>query len=234
MLRDPVQRTVSLYEHIRRIEHHPLHKEITSKGMGLKEFVESPDYWREVEDGQVRRLVGWRERGHAGLTRTDILMIARYRLAEVAFFGIYERLEESLDLLAYTLGWEPWGEVPVLNPSDRSDAAWAVAEDVRQSIEEHNRLDRELYSLALVIFQGRHERMVKESVTVAARLGWAAFGATLMGFPQDGSLQATAGPPLWLARNVIAPLGKLRRWVIPVDSHREAAYLRWRRRLLGW
>lgn len=135
LLRDPVERVVSLYHYAK------LHET-----MGLEEFVGSPPF-KEVDNDQTRRLAGV-DPPLGRLTR-DALDAAKENLrSHFAVAGTIERFDETLALLRLKLGWTR--EV-VSYPRNVNSKRPAVASFPRETIEAvraRNELDLELWQYA--------------------------------------------------------------------------------------
>ena len=166
MLRDPVERIVSLYYH-----HHAY--QLLNPSVTLEDFVQGcpPSAWamelagrypidrptdedglRElskalVDNDQTRRLAG-REPAF-GCCDESLLEEARRRLREdFSVVGVTDRFDETLVLLQRRLAWsQPLEYLPRLVNRDRPEAR-EISEPVRALIEERNPLDRALYDEA--------------------------------------------------------------------------------------
>lgn len=110
-LRDPVERTLSTYDYIRRNDRHRLHRAATP--MDLETFLHDPDTAGTVRDLQTRWILANAfpceslkdmERQVTALD-LDPLEIARRQLDGYAFVGLVERFEASVQRLMDTLGW---------------------------------------------------------------------------------------------------------------------------------
>jgi hypothetical protein len=126
VLRDPVQRSVSQYAHIRRdplSEHHKL-----ALGLSLREFCLHPDTRPLIEDYQTRFLAGeavdfpfrrveLASAPRSGDERDQLLTRARARLASCAAVGVTENLTDTLTVFCTALGLERSGATPYENPS---------------------------------------------------------------------------------------------------------------------
>jgi hypothetical protein len=145
MLRDPVDRLVSLYYYVRETPEHPMHERLIRERVTLEEFVRSIP-----PDAQVRLVSG---APHRGPTTREMLERARQNLRErFVAFGLAERFDESLLLFARVLGWgnlySRRQNVTRARPVRSTLASSTVA-----MIEEHNVLDRELYTFASEAFE---------------------------------------------------------------------------------
>ena len=110
-LRDPVERTLSTYDYIRRNDRHRLHRAAAT--MDLETFLHEPDTVGTVRDLQTRWILANAfpceslkdmERQVAELD-LDPLETARRQLDSYAFVGLVERFEASVQRLMDTLGW---------------------------------------------------------------------------------------------------------------------------------
>jgi hypothetical protein len=126
LLRDPVQRSISQYAHIRRdplAEHHEL-----AQGLSLREFCLHPATQPLIQDYQARCLAGeaqdvpFRQVVRANMPRSDfereqLLRRARARLADCAAVGVTEHLTATWQAFCSALGLEWSGTAPYENPS---------------------------------------------------------------------------------------------------------------------
>ncbi len=100
MLRDPVERTVSLYAHL--VEHE-FPQPLPYNGMSLHEFATNPPF-REVDNDQTRRIAG--EEPPLGGCTPAMLERAKQNLRRrFRVVGITERFDETLMLLKHAFGW---------------------------------------------------------------------------------------------------------------------------------
>ncbi|MEX3991313.1 sulfotransferase family 2 domain-containing protein [Paraburkholderia sp. EG286A] len=177
MLRDPVQRTVSWYLHAKRDANAYRHQQMKSERWSLLDFVRDAETnWDTVNtqtlflaaDFDYQKLsrdpVGYGQaavkkyaaRGHD----RELLGLAKKRLESFAFFGITERMRDSMSLLAHKLGFFPNFSVPRLNTSsNRSGIDELSAEEVA-AIRELTVLDQELYVWACQLFEERMGEMM--------------------------------------------------------------------------
>lgn len=177
MLRDPVERVVSLYSYWRShkaeyIDKHDLRGPRLAKDLSLRDFIDSdlPEARHNVNNGMARQLLGGLV-APIDLPDADFLRLARDRLNRFAFVGFTELFDLSIDLLCYTLGWEPPAETEDANRFEQNVLDSAIFEPIERQrpaeetvarILEHNRVDRALYRSALGTFQRRCRAMNRE------------------------------------------------------------------------
>jgi hypothetical protein len=165
LLRDPIQRSISHYAHIRRdpsAEHHEL-----AQSLSLKEFCLHPLTRPLIEDYQTRFLAGGAHEhpvrhvapappAGSDAERQALLARARARLSECVAVGVTEHLATTLALFCQRLGL-PWsGAAPYENPSYNrpKDVDFATLSVIR----ELTRSDAILYQEAVrMLFAAAHE-----------------------------------------------------------------------------
>jgi hypothetical protein len=123
---------------------------------------------------------------------------AKANLRELAFVGLQERFDESILLLRRMLGLDP---VPHLNANVAINrpAVEDISDEQRALIEEHNRLDAELYAFGLELFEER---------VAAADEGFAADAEALGIASAQANEEALRQAHAWLDREL--PVGVTR------------------------
>ncbi|EIJ43412.1 nucleoside-diphosphate-sugar epimerase [Beggiatoa alba B18LD] len=140
LLRDPIERVISLYSHYARHPDTPYHTMI-QQGMSLYAFLEKQITF-ETNNHMTRTIVGYQEMGF--LDNPHVLNLAIKRLHNrFGFVGLSDRFEESIQILKEKLGWHST-ILPILN-TDETGIAQQIDAKTRQLIEKHNRLDKLLY-----------------------------------------------------------------------------------------
>jgi hypothetical protein len=177
MLRDPVQRTVSWYLHAMRDPNAYRHRQMNDEGWSLLDFVQDPQTNWDLVNVQTlflaadldyaklsRDPVGYGQAAIKALAarRQDraLLDLAKERLESFAFFGITERMRDSLGLLAHALGFFPNFSVPRLNRSSNRSGNGALSAAEIEAIRELTPLDQELYTWACQLFEERMGEML--------------------------------------------------------------------------
>jgi len=183
VLRDPIKRTISDYDHRVR-DPDPLYEKKYSKDVSILEFFNDPEKSKTFENMQTyqiglnpdilsitksykpRKLHQFRYREELpywadDYSKEEILATAKKRLSSFEYVGIAERLEESVFLLYYTFGWRPLSRPWRLNPTKKSIIGELPTKTIEQ-IQNCVSLDSELYKFAQKLFDNRYSQMVEE------------------------------------------------------------------------
>jgi hypothetical protein len=153
LLRDPVERVLSEYFYIRRMEAHPLHHLVISKNIGLDDFISSGISPAAVQSGQTRLLSGvkgvdWAT-GCGPLTQDIFENTKRNLLSHFMLVGLTERFDEFLVLLKRAMGWKNIKLVyRKQNSTPDRPRKQDVSKDLLKLMEEYNHFDNELYEFA--------------------------------------------------------------------------------------
>jgi hypothetical protein len=166
ILRDPIERAISLYYFIRRTDIHPLYDLLRSGEVGLQDFIESKAD-EMIDNGQTRMVSGvWRGPPFGELTE-ETLDIAKRNLRErFLVVGLTERFDETLILTKRALGWGSVVYKPQ-NVSPERPSAGALTGSTVEAIAAANQLDIELYEYAVTLFK---EQMRRQGVPFALDL----------------------------------------------------------------
>jgi hypothetical protein len=147
MLRNPCDRIVSGYHHLRRHKKNELQQIV--QHYSLEEYINS-HLVLDVDNGMVRRLSGVMDSVPFGGITSEHLELARKNLEhDFVFVGTQERFDESLYLLAENLSWKHRHYTPEKQRARRAKQEHSqVSPRVLRKIDELNRYDHELYSYA--------------------------------------------------------------------------------------
>ena len=161
MLRDPVDRVVSMYHFWRESPVNPNARaktgEQAAKELSFKDFLRS----------DIRRVVWWTENTHVYQIADTVhtkkrkkpdrwkLDVAKEHLESFAFFGLSEHFDDSVALLTDTFGWPPQGGAPNLNVTAGGRDERELDDETRALIEARVGLDIELYDFARELFERR-------------------------------------------------------------------------------
>ncbi|MGB6301523.1 MAG: sulfotransferase family 2 domain-containing protein [Rivularia sp. (in: cyanobacteria)] len=156
MLRDPIERIISFYYYVLRNPDHNHHNLITSKNLGLKDYVKS-GIGKQLDNGQTRLL--------SGIDALDIEfgncseeMLERAKLNLKKYFtvvGITENFDESLLLMKSKLNWKKSILYTKNNVTKKRPKKLDVSQVDLREIEKLNEFDLEIYRYAkeLLIYQ---------------------------------------------------------------------------------
>jgi hypothetical protein len=179
VLRDPIKRSISHFQHIEREPKDRRHKIVAANHMDLAAFAEHPETRLSILNLQTRSIafdLGLKElkkiRGFAaqGVIGTlqpersddELLAIAQQRLDEFPFVGIVERFQDSLFLLSYVFGWYPIRQVRQLNKAPDKKATPDLSPELLETLTDLNRLDIQLYDQAKQRFDDHYRQMVAD------------------------------------------------------------------------
>ena len=141
MVRKPFNLVLSQYRFVLRTPGHRHHEIVSSKHMSIQEYIES-GISMEMDNSQTRAISGDRSTPFGGCT-DDMLEAAKRHIDEsFPIVGLTERFDETLILLRKTFGWS---KLHYVSANVAPKEPLAMSEEVRALIEDHNRLDRELY-----------------------------------------------------------------------------------------
>ncbi len=145
MLREPVARFFSSYFFIQRRPLHPMHRKVTTERVGVEDFIRLTPHRQNL---QCSLISGIKNDGKSNDDR--MLEIAKENLAKsFSIVGLSERFEESLMLIAKTYDWK----VPFYENRKVSKTRPKKDPVEVEMIQEHNRLDIELYEFGKGLFE---------------------------------------------------------------------------------
>ena len=186
MLRDPIERTISQYEHIRRdrFGNNWVSKNFLAHNEMLEDLIKNENKRKRLGNSQTRyigldcdvlsftksmdnkSLGNFRFDENLPIFQTNtsdemMLDTAKKRLEDFEFFGITENFDESMFLLFYTFGWKPIKSMWKLNVSAPRPHRKNLPDTIIKQIESWNRLDIEFYNFAKKIFEQRYLAMIE-------------------------------------------------------------------------
>jgi hypothetical protein len=191
MLRNPVARLLSAYSFILRRPLNPMHRKLKRGRVGVEAFIRLTPNRQNL---QCRMLAGVED----VTCDQRVLDIAKENITKsFSVVGLCERFEESLMLIAKTLGWE----IPYYENRKVSKVRPALEPGVVSMIQEHNRFDMELYEFARNRFEDTLH--TKEDVMRQAL-------AALHSIPKPGPMKrfcySTVGASRFLASKIRSAL----------------------------
>jgi hypothetical protein len=182
-LRRTVPLVVSTYRFILREPNTRMHRIV--KDLTFKQYVDDPRTRKNISNPQVRNLAfslpgdprpelalvdeqaPWdiavrMESLSLTFSHEERLALALERLRGMACFGLTDRFDESMALLAYTLGWPPAGAVQRLMVAPGTIPKPEITPEIARKIESFNTLDMNLLDEAERLFQARVDAMLAD------------------------------------------------------------------------
>ncbi len=151
MLREPIDRVISLFYYLKRNTRHPLNRVIVERKMDLETFITS-GISDEVNNNQTRLVSG-----ASDMREDEMLDIAKEHIDNrFAIAGVMEHFDETLVLLKKQIGLRNifYG---IRNQTINRPAKDQEPAHTLQLINEHNRADIELYAYA----KSRLDKMIE-------------------------------------------------------------------------
>ena len=142
LVRKPLRLVLSQYLFVLRTPGHRHHELVTSEHMSIEDYVRS-GISMEMDNSQTRAIAGDLSTPYGACT-DEMLETAKHNVEEAfAVVGLTERFDETLILLQKMFGWAKLHYVRA-NVAPRSHPP-ELSEGAHELVEEHNRLDNELY-----------------------------------------------------------------------------------------
>jgi hypothetical protein len=191
VVRDPVERTISVWEYLQWQTHHPDHRLLASRGIrSIDEFATDGHLAGHVRDNQtwllgmeydLEAIVAALEAGEIDLqearrlaveaqsVRADAAMLARakQRLGQMLVVGLTEELPAFARRLERAIGLppgpalEPYNVIPADTIARREET---YDESTRQGLADLNALDVELYAFAQELSAAQRDRAATEAL----------------------------------------------------------------------
>lgn len=169
VLRDPVDRVISLYEFFRRAAQRGTAEtpkyEVLMRAAAehdLLGFVQYPDpiVQQRTSNFQTRQLATW-EGDEAALSAGDTLQSACASVDCFAWVGVMEQFQASVQWLNYRFGWYPAADYQNLRVVTRRSRREGLSSAVIEAIAQHNALDQALYDHAKTRFVAQYQQMLE-------------------------------------------------------------------------
>ncbi|WP_264739377.1 sulfotransferase family protein [Cytobacillus firmus] len=140
MLRDPVDRVISMYFYNLRKVNHPLHKKV--KELTFEEFINDKQLTRRTVNRQIQKIVGNLNPEENDLKKAKKILAKHYKVV-----GITEMFDESIFLMKKELGWRDITYERKNYTADRPTKD-QFSDEIIEQIKELNHLDIQLYNWA--------------------------------------------------------------------------------------
>lgn len=183
LLREPVERLISNYYHVRNTPEHPAHARTVAEGVSLEDFIRARQdnpmtRWYLSTDPHKRALISPEE----PVTRRHLDLALRNIRERCAVVGVTERFDEWVALVASRFEW-PLTVYVRSNVTRKRPSAEDLPASTRNLLESRTGFDRELYTEAKAIFEtswagaGTQEHLYARWLGATSRFGTPARGA---------------------------------------------------------
>lgn len=175
ILRDPIDRAISLYEFWKRSRERNQPDNKPMSGLlqkatleGLAGFICHPDpqVRSRTSNRQVRQLAigigGLSTDPSADFSDDELLAMAKKNLDDCLFVAITERFQDSVFLLAYVFGWYPIADYQSLRVAAKRSRKEDIPQADLEAIAQVNHLDIALYEYGYERFQRDYAQMLNE------------------------------------------------------------------------
>ena len=143
IVRKPSSLVLSQYRFVLRTPGHRHHAAVTSVGMSIADYIRS-GMSLEMDNSQTRAIAGDLSTPFGKCTNAMLERAKRNLDESFSVVGLTERFEETLILLQKTFGWSHLHYVRA-NVAPHGPSV-ELTDEVRDLIDEHNRLDNALYA----------------------------------------------------------------------------------------
>ena len=167
MLRDPVEYSISHFEHLKRDKSGVAPKKLYERvrSMAFEDFIRSVDHdiyaHHLFKNLQTRYLLTDQNFRYESIDNRGLQM-AKEELSHFAFFGLLEEFKKSIQLICYTFGWHPSVPFYTLNAAPHRPHSQQLSSGALKAIKTNMAYDIELYQFAKTLFFKRYTRMVEE------------------------------------------------------------------------
>ncbi|MDP6726841.1 MAG: sulfotransferase family 2 domain-containing protein [Candidatus Marinimicrobia bacterium] len=151
MMRDPVERTISAYNYIKKRANHPYHE--LANSLSIEKFIKSGEN-KMVNNGQTRLIAGRETSLNIPFDKLDKshLETAKKNITDhFLLIGLTERYDETILLLKHMLRWDtPY--YSIANAIKRDERTKHIEPKLKELIIEYNQLDVQLYDYVSRLF----------------------------------------------------------------------------------
>lgn len=153
LLRNPITRTISGYEFIKKKTDHPFHKEIIDKNYSLYEFL-SKKMVPNFDNMHVRFLCGDNSMPFGAVNESHLSQAKKNLMEKHVLFGITEKFDESIMYFKRELGWTMPYYIK-MNVATHVSSENELDDATRKEVLKCNDYDIQLYEFARDLFENR-------------------------------------------------------------------------------
>ncbi len=159
LLRNPIDRIVSIYYYILNNNKHHLHRIVKKNNMSIPMVMKS-GLWVELNNEMVRRLIGALNVPY-GRCNYKMLDMAKHNLKnKIDLFGFQNRFDEFINIFSQIFKINKL-TYKFLNKTPNRKAIKELDEESIESIKRYNPLDIELYNYALELYEKKFSIYIK-------------------------------------------------------------------------
>jgi hypothetical protein len=162
VVREPIARTISHYEYIRRMPGDPFYESV--KDMSLADFARKLPAGKLKKNIQTYHIAKLAHFELEELSPQEIFELSKQSLDNCAFVGLVERFQDSLFLLSYIFGWRPIINTRRENAAKSKKSLDEIPTETVDVIKKYSQYDIELYQYAKEIFEQRFNQMSQDLV----------------------------------------------------------------------
>lgn len=175
ILRDPIDRAISLYEFWKRSrernqpDNKPMSELLQDATLeGLTGFIchSDPQVRSRTSNRQVRQLAigigGLSTDPSAAFSDDELLAMAKKNLDDCLFVALTERFQDSVFLMAYVFGWYPIADYQSLRVASKRSRKEDIPQEDLRAIAQVNQLDIALYEYGCERFRRDYAQMLDD------------------------------------------------------------------------
>ena len=174
ILRDPIDRAVSNFFFLREQQGIGGYAETAAnKANDINEYVfsDDPAVLQVISNHQTRHYMQMDWDGSSEISEKEQLELAKRALERYDLVGVYEYLEDVVDVICYECGLRPVVELPRLNVTATRPPSRRLDPLVLERLEALNSADRELHRFATGLFLKRRREIMIECINSRVAAG---------------------------------------------------------------
>jgi hypothetical protein len=143
LLRNPVSRVVSHYNHVRSRGNHKLYDVVNDNNYSIEDYV-SKGITKEADNGMVRQIIGSKKKIFE-LDESDLEQAIEHLDKHFALIGLLEHFEDTLKLFQAKFNWSDIPTFDILNKK-KVKLNSKISDNEMLTVEQFNKYDVRLYN----------------------------------------------------------------------------------------